>query len=68
MIAIACLRKIGLFDAVYANPWITYPLFWATGYVLASATYLTIERPILKLRDQRSHGAFHPVEADAGAP
>ncbi|MDR3483031.1 MAG: acyltransferase [Burkholderiaceae bacterium] len=68
MIAMDCLRKFGLFDAVYPNPWITYPLFWATGYVLASATYLTIERPILKLRDKRSHGAFHPVEADAGAP
>ena len=63
MIAIYFLHKFELFDAVYPNPWITYPLFWATGYALATTTYLTIERPILRLRDKRSHGAFHPVEA-----
>jgi peptidoglycan/LPS O-acetylase OafA/YrhL len=67
MIAMVCLRKFGLFDSVYPNPWIAYPLFWAAGYAFASATYFAIERPILKLRDKRSHGAFHPVEAEAGA-
>jgi peptidoglycan/LPS O-acetylase OafA/YrhL len=62
IIAMRLLHKFGLFDAVYPNPWITYPLFFALSYALASVTYFLIEKPMLKLRDKTSQGAFHPVD------
>ena len=60
--AIIGMHKLGIFDSLYPNPWITYPLFMGMSYALASGTYFLIERPLLNLRDKTSHGAFHPVE------
>lgn len=60
MISMWFLHRLGLFQTVYPNPWLIYPLFWGMAYFIATATYLVIERPFLKLRDKKSQGAFHP--------
>jgi peptidoglycan/LPS O-acetylase OafA/YrhL len=64
VIVIGLLRRMHLYDAVYPNPWLLYPLFIAAAYGVAITTYFAIERPVLRLRDRRSQGAFHPVGAE----
>lgn len=46
------LRKLGVFDAIYPNPWFSYPIFFLLVYLLASLTYSFIEKPVLALRDR----------------
>ncbi len=48
------LRRLHLFDAVYPNPWLTYPFFLVLVYLVASLTYFAIEKPILAMRDRRN--------------
>lgn len=50
-LVILLLQSLGIFERVYPNPWLTYPLFLALAFLIATATYLLIEKPILKLRD-----------------
>ena len=45
------LSRIGLFDAVYTNPFILYPLYGTLFYTVAWITYHQIEKPFLALRD-----------------
>lgn len=52
-ITMSSLRRLGIFDAIYPNPWLTYPLFLAMVYLLATITYLGIEKPMLALRDRQ---------------
>lgn len=47
-------RQLGIFDKIYPNPWITYTLFLVFAYLLATFTYLVIEKPMLALRDKRN--------------
>jgi peptidoglycan/LPS O-acetylase OafA/YrhL len=54
------LRRLHIFDLVYPNPWMLYPMFYAAAYSAAIITYYAIEKPVLGLRDRRSKGAFHP--------
>lgn len=51
---IHALKWIGIFDIVYPNPWLTYPLFLMTTYILATITYYGVERPVLQMRDRNS--------------
>lgn len=51
----ACIyvfKRFGMYDAIYPNPWLTYPIFMALVYLLASFTYFAIEKPLLALRDK----------------
>ena len=48
----AILRRLSMFDVVYPNPWLVYPIFYALVYLIASGTYFTIEKPFLALRDR----------------
>jgi len=48
------MRRLHMFDVVYPNPWLTYPLFLVLVYLLASLTYFAIEKPILAMRDRRN--------------
>jgi len=48
----AILRKLAIFDAVYPNPWLVYPVFYTLVYLISSSTYFTIEKPFLALRDR----------------
>ena len=50
-------RRLGVFDTVYPNPWLTYPVFLVLVYLLASCTYFAIEKPILAVRDRRSRAS-----------
>jgi peptidoglycan/LPS O-acetylase OafA/YrhL len=52
VIGMTVLRKLGIFDTIYPNPWLVYPVFYALVYLLSSTTYWAIERPILALRDR----------------
>ncbi len=52
MIGMAIFRQLGIFDFVYPNPWLTYPIFYALVYLLASCTYFAIEKPVLAWRDR----------------
>jgi len=54
-LGMSLFRRLGLFDAIYPNPWLTYPIFLAMVYLLASLTYFAIEKPILRLRDRRTN-------------
>ena len=54
LIGMAALQKFGVFDRVYPNPWLTYPIFYVLIYSLSSVTYFVIEKPVLALRDKRS--------------
>ena len=47
-------RQFGVYDSFYPNPWITYPFFLLLAYMLATLTYLLIEKPFLALRDKRN--------------
>ncbi len=52
--AIRLLKWAGLYEAIYPNPWITYPLFTLATFALAAGTYHLVERPFLWLRDRNS--------------
>ena len=45
------LGWLGLFDRIYPNPLVIYPIYFSLYYVAAWITYRTIERPFLSLRD-----------------
>ena len=47
-------RRFGVFDSIYPNPWLTYPIFMVLVYLLATLTYFFIEKPMLAVRDWRS--------------
>jgi peptidoglycan/LPS O-acetylase OafA/YrhL len=51
ILVISVLNRLGLYDSVYNNPWLVYPIFSACIYGLAYATYTLVEKPFLKLRD-----------------
>lgn len=51
IIGMAMLRRIGIFELIYPNPLITYPLFYGLVYLLSTCTYFAIERPFLALRE-----------------
>jgi peptidoglycan/LPS O-acetylase OafA/YrhL len=51
---IAFLKKLGLFDIIYPNPWLAYPIFVFLVYLLSSLTYFVIEKPVLAIRDRQS--------------
>jgi peptidoglycan/LPS O-acetylase OafA/YrhL len=61
------LQRLHLYEQVYPNPWILYPLFFLAAFGLATLTYLAIERPMLRWRDKATQGAFHPVAVDQTA-
>lgn len=46
------LKRFGIFDVVYPNPWLVYPFFVGLIYLVAFATYYGIEKPFLVLRDK----------------
>lgn len=52
MLGMKLLRVLGIFDLTYPKPWLVYPLFMALVYLLATATYYGIEKPMLALRDR----------------
>ncbi|MBD5802547.1 O-acetyltransferase OatA [Azoarcus sp. Aa7] len=45
------LSHLGLFDQVYGNPFILYPLYFVFFYFVSWVTYHQIEEPFLRLRD-----------------
>ena len=47
-------RRLGIFEKVYPNPWVTYAFFLCLAYMLATFTYFVIEKPLLALRDKRT--------------
>jgi len=51
------LQWFNIFDIIYPNPWVTYPLFFIAIYVFAALTYYLIEQPALRLRDARKKGS-----------
>lgn len=54
MIGISLFHRFGIFESVYANPWLAYPSFYVLVYSLSSLTYFAIEKPVLALRDRRA--------------
>lgn len=48
------LKQFNIFESIYPNPWIVYPLFLALAYLLGSFTYFLIEKPLLMLRDRKN--------------
>ena len=48
------LNKLNVFDAIYPNPWLLYPLFFTLVYAFSVSTYWAIERPFLAWRDRSS--------------
>jgi peptidoglycan/LPS O-acetylase OafA/YrhL len=53
MLGMSLLQKARLFDSIYPNPWLAYPMFYALVYILSSCTYFAIEKPVLALRDRK---------------
>ena len=53
MLGMTLLHKLRLFDSIYPNPWLAYPMFYALVYILSSCTYFAIEKPVLALRDRK---------------
>lgn len=45
------LSRLGIFEQVYNNPFIVYPLYAGLFYTIAWVTYHRIEKPFLALRD-----------------
>ena len=54
MLGMMVLQKARLFDSIYPNPWLVYPMFYALVYIMSSCTYFAIERPVLAARDRKS--------------
>lgn len=54
ILGMSMLRRFGMFDLVYPNPWLVYPFFIGLIYLVSSATYYGIEKPFLALRDRKS--------------
>ena len=54
---IAAFHGLGLYDVIYPNPWLTYPIFLTAVFLLATTTYFLIEKPFLALRDRGSRTA-----------
>jgi peptidoglycan/LPS O-acetylase OafA/YrhL len=46
------LSRLGLFEQIYNNPFLLYPLYFAFFYFVAWLTYNHIEAPFIKLRDE----------------
>ena len=51
--SIYVFKRLGVYESIYPNPWLTYPIFIALVYLFASFTYFAIEKPLLALRDKR---------------
>lgn len=45
------LSRFGLFDRIYSNPFILYPIYFSLFYFVSWITYHQIEKPFLELRD-----------------
>ena len=45
MLGITLLNKARLFDSIYPNPWLAYPMFYALVYILSSCISLLKSRP-----------------------
>lgn len=45
------LGRLGVFDQVYANPFLLYPLYFSLYYCVSWFTYHQIEKPFLLLRE-----------------
>jgi peptidoglycan/LPS O-acetylase OafA/YrhL len=56
MFGIGIIRRLGVFNSIYPNPWLAYPIFLVLVYLIASATYFFIEKPVLAIRDRKSEG------------
>lgn len=61
-VSMEVLRKLTLFDFIYPNPWLVYPVFLVAAYFLATCTYFLIEKPLLLLRDRRSNQVLRSDE------
>lgn len=58
ILVISVLNRYGLYERVYLNPWLVYPVFIACVYALAHLTYTCVEKPFLALRDVNSVSKF----------
>lgn len=55
---ISVLTRLGLYESIYNNPWLVYPIFIVCVYVLAYMTYMFVEKPFLRLRDNDGFSLF----------
>jgi hypothetical protein len=46
------LSRLGVFDQIYNNAFLLYPLYFVLFYFVAWITYSQIEAPFLRLRDE----------------
>lgn len=46
------LNRLGMFDQIYNNAFLLYPLYFMLFYFVAWITYTSIEAPFLRLRDE----------------